>query len=75
MVFIHFCGFSQSIVNTEKLFTTNDEGLGVSAEIAGSSIAGNASVLLIEYGLNFSYKNEKHYFRLLSGGEYINELG
>ena len=68
-----FSCFSQSIVNTEKLFTTNDEGLGVSAELAGSSISGNASVLLIEYGLNFSYKKEKHYFRLLSGGEYIYE--
>ena len=65
--------FSQSIVNTEKLFTTNDEGLGVSSEIAGSSITGNASVLLIEYGLNFAYKKEKHYFRLLTGGEYIYE--
>ena len=65
--------YAQSIVNTEKLFTTNDEGLGVSSEISGSSISGNASVLLLEYGLNFSYKRKKHYFRLLSGGEYINE--
>jgi putative salt-induced outer membrane protein YdiY len=63
----------QSIVNTEKLFTTNDEGLGISSELAGSSISGNASVLLLEYGLNFSYKKDKHYLRLLSGGEYINE--
>ena len=65
--------FSQSIVNTEKLFTNNGEGLGVSSELSGSSISGNASVLLLEYGLNFSYKNDKHYLRLLSGGEYINE--
>ena len=65
--------FSQSIVNTEKLFTTNDEGLGVSSELAGSSISGNASVLVLEYGLNFSYKKDKHYLRLISGGEYINE--
>ena len=65
--------YAQSIVNTEKLFTTNDEGLGVSSEISGSSISGNASVLLLEYGLNFSYKRKKHYFRLLSGGEYIKE--
>ena len=64
---------SQSIVNTEKLFTNNGEGLGVSSELSGSSISGNASVLLLEYGLNFSYKNDKHYLRLLSGGEYINE--
>ena len=65
--------FCQSIVNTEKLFTTNDEGLGISAELAGSSIGRNASVLLLEYSLNFSYKHEKHYLRLLSGGEYIYE--
>ncbi len=65
---------SQSIVNTEKLFTNNGEGLGVSSELSGSSISGNASVLLLEYGLNFSYKNDKHYLRLLSGGEYINEI-
>jgi len=65
--------FSQSIVNTEKLFTTNDEGLGVSSELNGSAISGNASVFLIEYSLNFSYKKDKNYFRLLSGGEYINE--
>tara|TARA_B100000963_G_C22585339_1_gene652813 strand:- start:704 stop:1489 length:786 start_codon:yes stop_codon:yes gene_type:complete len=65
--------FCQSIVNTEKLFTTNDEGLGISAELAGSSISGNASVLLLEYSLNFSYKHENHYLRLLSGGEYIYE--
>ena len=65
--------FSQSIVNTEKLFTTNDDGLGVSSELSGSSISGNASVLVLEYGLNFSYKKDKHYLRFLSGGEYINE--
>lgn len=64
---------SQSIVNTEKLFTTNDEGLGISSELSGSSISGNASVLLLEYALNFSYKNDDHYLRLLSGGEYINQ--
>ena len=64
---------AQSIVNTEKLFTTNDEGLGVSSELTGSSISGNASVLLLEYSLNFSYKKENHYLRLLSGGENINE--
>ena len=64
---------SQSIVNTEKLFTTNDEGLGISSELSGSSISGNASVLLLEYSLNFSYKNKKHYLRFLSGGENIKE--
>ena len=64
---------SQSIVNTEKLFTTNDEGLGISSELSGSSISGNASVLLLEYSLNFSYKKNKHYLRFLSGGENIIE--
>ena len=66
--------FCQSIVNTEKLFTTNDEGLGISAELAGSSISGNASVLLLEYSLNFSYKYEKHYLRLLSGGDIFTKI-
>lgn len=64
---------AQSIVNTEKLFTTNDDGFGVSSELAGSSISGNADVLLVEYSLNFAYKKQNHYLRLLSGGEYINE--
>ena len=65
--------FSQSIVNTEKLFTTNDEGIGISSELAGSAISGNTSILVLEYGLNFSFKRNKNYFRLLSGGEYMNE--
>ena len=56
---------SQSIVNTEKLFTTNDEGLGISSELSGSSISGNASVLLLEYSLNFSYKKNKHYLQFV----------
>ena len=64
---------SQSIVNTEKLFTDNDDGFAVSSELMGSSIKGNADVLLLEYSLNFAYKKGKNSFKLLSGGEYINE--
>ena len=64
---------SQSIVNTEKLFTDNEDGFAVSSELMGSSIKGNADVLLLEYGLNFSYKKGKNSLKLLSGGEYINE--
>lgn len=66
-------GSSQSIVNTEKLFTDNDDGFAVSSELMGSSIKGNADVLLLEYSLNFAYKKGKNSFKLLSGGEYINE--
>ena len=45
---------SQSIVNTEKLFTDNKDGFAVSSELMGGSIKGNADVLLLEYALNFS---------------------
>ena len=38
---------SQSIVNTEKLFTDNEDGFAVSSELMGSSIKGNADVLLL----------------------------
>ena len=71
ILFISLSFISQSIVNTEKLFTSNDDGLGVSSELAGSSISGNASILLLGYSLNFSYKKNKNYLRLLSGGQYI----
>ena len=73
VLFISQSFIGQSIVNTEKLFTSNDDGLGVSSELAGSSISGNASVLLLGYSLNFSYKKNKNYFKLLSGGQYINK--
>ena len=73
LLFCSIVSSGQSIVNTEKLFTNNDEGLGVSAEFSGRSISGNASVLLLGYSLNFSYKKNKNYFRLLSGGQYINK--
>jgi len=59
VLFISQSFIGQSIVNTEKLFTSNDDGLGVSSELAGSSISGNASVLLLGYSLNFSYKKTK----------------
>ena len=70
-----FYNFSvaQSIVNTEKLFIDNEDGFAVSSELMGSSIQGNAEVLLVEYSLNFAYKKAKNSFKLLSGGEYINE--
>ena len=71
ILFISLSFISQSIVNTEKLFTSNDDVLGVSSELAGSSISGNASILLLGYSLNFSYKKNKNYLRLLSGGQYI----
>jgi hypothetical protein len=64
---------AQSIINTEKLFKTNEEGLGVSSKLSGNSIQGNASVLFLKYSLNFSYKKDKHYLRLLSGGSNINK--
>ena len=64
---------AQSIINTEKLFKTSEEGLGISSKLSGNSIQGNASVLFLKYSLNFSYKKEKHYLRLLSGGSNINQ--
>jgi hypothetical protein len=75
LIALFFYNFSlaQSIVNTEKLFLDNDDGFAVSAELMGSSIKGNADVLLVEYSLNFAYKKAKNSFKLLSGGEYINE--
>jgi len=65
--------FNQSIVNTEKLFSDNDDGFAASAELMGSAISGNASVLLVEYSLNFRYRWKKNNLKLLSGGEYIQE--
>jgi hypothetical protein len=65
--------FAQSIVNTEKLFHSNDEGLASAAELMGSAISGNANVLLLEYSLNFRYRWKKNNLKFLSGGEYIRE--
>ena len=72
LLFYNF-SVAQSIVNTEKLFIDNEDGFAVSSELMGSSIQGNAEVLLVEYSLNFAYKKAKNSFKLLSGGEYINE--
>ena len=63
----------QSIVNTEKLFNKNKEGLQVSSELNGTSISGNASVFILGYSLNFSYEKNKSYLRLFSGGQYISQ--
>ena len=65
--------FGQSIVNTEKLFNNNKDGLQVSSELNGTSITGNASVFILGYSLNFSYKKNKSYLRLFSGGQYISQ--
>ena len=73
IIFVYNGVTAQSIVNTEKLFIDNGDGFAVSAELMGSSIQGNADVLLLEYSLNFAYKKAKNSFKLLSGGEYINE--
>ena len=59
---------AQSIVNTEKLFTDNDDGFAVASEFIGSSIRGNADVLLLEYSLNFAYRKGKNCYKLRSGG-------
>ena len=67
----------QSIINTEKMFNDSKDGLGISSKLSGNSIQGNASVLFLNFSLNFSYQKEKHYLRLLSGGSNItkdNEL-
>ena len=75
IVFCFTCSvfFGQSIVNTEKLFNKNKEGIQVSSEFNGNSISGNASVFILGYSLNFSYKKNKNYLRLLSGGQYISQ--
>ena len=63
---------SQSIVNTEKLFSSKPvNGLTFSSELNGSAISGNASVLLLGYSLNFAYKKDNHFIRLLGGGQNI----
>ena len=71
--FISSIFFGQSIVNTEKLFNKNKDGLQVSSEFNGTSISGNASVFILGYSLNFSYKKNKSLLRLFSGGQYISQ--
>ncbi|MEK9620419.1 MAG: DUF481 domain-containing protein [Flavobacteriales bacterium] len=73
LCFLSAISFSQSIVNTEKLFNKNKNGLQVSSELNGTSISGNASVFILGYSLNFSYKKNKSLLRLLSGGQYISQ--
>ncbi|MAQ69724.1 MAG: hypothetical protein CMD23_01340 [Flavobacteriales bacterium] len=66
-----FCSFSQSIVNTEKLFNSNESGLVVVSELAGNLISGNNELLKLDYSLNFSYQYEKNMLMLLTSGEHI----
>ena len=73
LCFFSLIFFSQSIVNTEKLFNKNKNGLQVSSEFNGTSISGNASFFILGYSLNFSYKKNKSLLRLFSGGQYISQ--
>ena len=66
-----FCSFSQSIVNTEKLFNSNENGLVVVSELSGNLISGNNDLLKMDYSLNFSYQSEKNRLMLLASGEHI----
>ena len=45
----------------------------MSSEFNGTSISGNASVFILGYSLNFSYKKNKSLLRLFSGGQYISQ--
>ena len=64
--------FSQSIVNTEKLFSSKPvNGITFSSELNGSAISGNASVFLLGYSLNLAFKKDNHFIRLLGGGQNI----
>ena len=66
--------FAQTIVNTEKLFSENDNhGLVFASELYGNAISGNADVFLLEYSANAAYQKNKTTMLLLSGGEYISE--
>ena len=64
---------SQSIVNTEKLLKKTEEGFGFSAELIGSSLRGNAQMTSLECSSNLVYKKKNNVFKLLIGGEYIEE--
>lgn len=66
-------GLSQSVINTEKLFKDNNDGLAFAAELTGSALAGNAQVFIVEFSLNTAYKKNKNQLLLLSGGEFIKE--
>ena len=66
---------SQTIVNTEKLFQDDDDGIAFGSELIGSSIQGNAELFLLEYSLNLRYKKKKSSTKLFTGGEYVYEDG
>ena len=70
LLFYNF-SVAQSIVNTEKLFIDNEDGFAVSSELMGSSIQGNADVLLVEYSLNFAYKKAKNYCNIFLNSLYF----
>lgn len=65
--------YTQTIVNTEKLFNSDSTRFKFSSELLGSVISGNASVFLLEYSANAAFQQGKNQIMLLSGGEYINE--
>jgi len=66
-------GFSQTIVNTEKLLSDTTGGFAFSSELFGNALGGNAQLYFLEGSLNTSYKKNKHLFRVFSGGEYVYE--
>ena len=66
-----FIGFSQSIVNTEKLFKENKNGFSFSSEINGNLIYGNANISILRFSLNSGYFKDKWSLKFLSGGQNI----
>ena len=72
-VILSFSALSQTIVNTEKLFHDDEDGLAFASELIGSTMQGNAQLYLLESSLNLRYKNKKHTTKLFTGGSYVNE--
>ena len=64
---------AQSIVNTEKFFSENKDGMSIISELSGNYLKGNAELLQLNYTINTSFKNKKTILRFISGGEYITE--
>ena len=64
---------AQSIVNTEKFFSDNKDGINIISELSGNYLNGNAELLQLNYTINTSFKNKKTILRFISGGEYITE--
>ncbi len=64
---------AQSIVNTEKFFSENKDGINIISELSGNYLKGNAELLQLNYTINTSFKNKKTILRFISGGEYITE--